>query len=116
MIILRPGAFYGPFGHYGFNRIFFEDPLRGIRIQVHHGRHLTFLAYVPDVVQAIISALDRGKEGETYNVSGESLTHKKVNEIVSRHAGIHPFRGNCRCTTNARPGAQLDRVCGSHQT
>jgi len=29
-IIVRPGAFYGPWGRYAWNRIFFEDPLRGL--------------------------------------------------------------------------------------
>ena len=38
VIVLRPGAFYGPGGRYGFNRLFFEEPLRGWRIQVNNGR------------------------------------------------------------------------------
>lgn len=94
-VILRPGAFYGPCSHYGFNRLFFDDPFRGLRIQVHGGQRLTFPVYVPDVAAAIIATLARGRPGETYNVSGESLSHRAVNAIVSRQAGIHPFRLNC---------------------
>jgi len=30
VVILRPGAFYGPWGHYAFNRLFFEDPLKSL--------------------------------------------------------------------------------------
>lgn len=109
-IILRPGAFYGPHSHYGFNRLFFDDPFRGLRIQIHHGQRLTFPVYVPDVVQAIISSLECGRVGEVYNVSGRSLRHREVNDIVSRLAGISSFRVNCPAPLMlaiARAGALL---------
>jgi len=93
-VILRPGAFYGPWGRYAFNRLFFEDPLKGLLIQVHWGRRLTFPVFVPDVAQAIVAALRDGRPGEVYNVAGEPLTHWKVNKIVSRLAGLPPFRLN----------------------
>lgn len=93
-VILRPGAFYGPWGRYAFNRLFFEDPLRGLRIKVHGGRRITFPAFVPDVARAIVAALSRGRVGEVYNVSGEPITHNAANEIISRLAGISPFRVN----------------------
>ncbi len=93
-IILRPGAFYGPWGRYAFNRLFFEDPLRGLLIQVHGGARLTFPAFAPDVARAIAAALTHGRPGETYNVSGESLPHREVNRIVSRLAGLPPVRVN----------------------
>ncbi len=93
-VILRPGAFFGPWGRYAFNRLFFEDPLRGLRIQVHGGHRLTFPAFVPDVARAVVSALERGRPGETYNVSGEPLTHQAVNATVSRLAGISAARLN----------------------
>jgi dihydroflavonol-4-reductase len=91
-VILRPGAFYGPWGHYAFNRLFFEDPLKGLRIQVQQGRRITFPAYVPDVARAIVAALHQGRRGEIYNVSGEPLSHREANLIVSRMAGISPLR------------------------
>ncbi len=93
-VILRPGAFYGPWGHYAFNRLFFEDPLKGLRIQVHRGRRLIFPVFVPDVARAILAALNLGRPGETYNVSGESITHRAANAIISRLAGLSPFRLN----------------------
>jgi dihydroflavonol-4-reductase len=93
-IILRPGAFYGPHGHYAFNRLFFEDPLKGLLIQVHHGQRYTFPAFVPDVARTAVAALQAGRPGEIYNVSGESLTHHDVNAIVSRLAHITALRFN----------------------
>lgn len=93
-IILRPGAFYGPWGHYAFNRLFFEDPLKGLPIQVHNGRRYTFPVFVPDVCRAVVSALKLGRPGEIYNVSGESLTHRATNTIISRLAGMSSWRIN----------------------
>jgi dihydroflavonol-4-reductase len=93
-IILRPGAFYGPWGRYAFNRLFFEDPLKGLRIQVHSGKRLTFPAYVPDVARAIAAALTRGRSGETYNVCGDPLTHRETNTIISHQARISALRLN----------------------
>jgi dihydroflavonol-4-reductase len=93
-IVLRPGALYGPWGRYAFNRLFFEEPLRGWRIRVDHGRHVTFPAYAPDVAAAATLALRRGEPGAIYNVSGPSLTHNEVNRIVSDLAGISRWRFN----------------------
>jgi dihydroflavonol-4-reductase len=93
-LILRPGAFYGPWGRYAFNRLFFEDPLKGLLIQVHGGRRLTFPAFVPDVARACVAALDLGRPGQVYNVSGVSLTHAEVNRTVSALAGLPRFRLN----------------------
>ncbi|MCS6909518.1 MAG: NAD-dependent epimerase/dehydratase family protein [Anaerolineales bacterium] len=93
-VVLRPGAFYGPWGRYAFNRLFFEDPLKGLRIQVENGRRLTFPAFVPDVARAIVAALRLARPGEIYNVCGESLTHREANDIISRLAGISPWRLN----------------------
>ena len=93
-IILRPGAYYGPWGRYAFNRMFFEDPLKGLPVGVHWGRRLTFPVFVPDLVRVIEAALTRGRVGEIYNVAGPSLTHAEVHRTVSRLAGIHPWRVN----------------------
>jgi nucleoside-diphosphate-sugar epimerase len=94
VVVLRPGAFYGPGGRYAFNRLFIEDALKGIRIQVDGGNYITFPVYVGDVAQAILSALERGRVGEVYNICGETLTHREANRIVSEEAGISPFRLN----------------------
>lgn len=94
VVILRPGAYYGPFGRYGFNRLFFEDPLKGLLIQVHRGRRLTFPVFVPDVACAVVAALSAGRPGETYNISGDPLPQREVSRIVSRLAGLPSVRAN----------------------
>lgn len=93
-VVVRAGALYGPWGRYAFNRLFFEEPLRSWRIKVNQGRHITFPAYCPDVAQGIVAALERGRPGEIYNLSGESLTHETINNIVSDLAGISRWRFN----------------------
>ena len=90
-IVLRPGAFYGPWGHYAFNRMFFEDPLKGLPLRVHHGQHVTFPIFVPDLCRVIESALTDGRPGQVYNVCGPCLTHTEVNVIVGRLAGVRTW-------------------------
>jgi dihydroflavonol-4-reductase len=93
-VVVRPGALYGPWGEYAFNRLFFVEPLRGWRIKVNGGRHITFPAYTGDVANGIVAALERGRSGEIYNLSGDSLSHNAVNQIVSDLAGISRWRWN----------------------
>ncbi len=94
VVVVRPGAYYGPGGRYGFNRLFFEEPLRGWRIRVDGGRHIQFPAFVPDVARGVLLALEKGRPGEIYNLCGESLSHNEANAIISRLAGISPRRFN----------------------
>ena len=108
-VVLRPGAFYGPWGRYAFNRLFFEDPLRGLLIQVHWGRRLTFPVFVPDVARMIVAALASGEAGETYTVSGDPITHRGVNKIVSRLAGIPSWRINVPTGAMLALAGWLDR-------
>lgn len=88
VVVVRPGALYGPWGEYAFNRLFFVEPLRGWRIRVNRGRHITFPAYAGDVAAGIIAALEKGRSGEVYHLSGEPLTHNEVNHTISDLAGI----------------------------
>ncbi len=92
VIILRPGAYYGPGSRYGFNRLFVEEPLRGWRVRVEGGRRLTFPVFVPDVAAAALAALTRGRPGQIYNLCDQPMTHNAVNAIVSRILGISPWR------------------------
>ena len=92
VVVLRLGALYGPWGHYAFNRLFFEEFLSGWRVQVHQGRHLIFPCYVADAAAAIEAALACGRAGEVYNVSGESISHREANAIISRLAGKSSWR------------------------
>jgi nucleoside-diphosphate-sugar epimerase len=94
VIVLRPGAYYGPWGRYAFNRMFFEDPLKGLPMGVHHGKRITFPIFVPDLVRVIEAGLTQGQEGQIYNVSGPSMTHAQVHETVSCLAGLRTWRVN----------------------
>lgn len=89
--ILRPGAFYGPYGRYAFNKLFFEDPLRGWRVGVNGGRYYTFPAYIKDVARACLLALDKGRAGEIYNICSQYLTHREVDRIIAEEAGMSSF-------------------------
>jgi dihydroflavonol-4-reductase len=109
-IIVRPGAYYGPWGHYAWNRRFFEDPMRGLRVQVHNGRRITFPVFVPDVAQGIIAALERGKVGETYNISGDPITHNEANLTISRLLMIGSWRVNMPANLMLWVANQMARV------
>jgi dihydroflavonol-4-reductase len=76
IVVLRPGAYYGPLGEYAFNRLFFKDPMRGIIMQIDGGRYIIFPAYVRDVVQGILLSLQRGLPGEIYNICGDPISHR----------------------------------------
>lgn len=88
VIIVRPGAYYGPMGEYAFNRLFFKDPMRGIIMQVDGGRYINFPAYVGDVAQGIMLALEKGKVGEIYNICGDWISHKEGFDIVIEEANL----------------------------
>ncbi len=93
-LILRPGAFYGPYGRYAFNRLFFEDPLKGLLIKVAGGKHVIFPVYIGDVAAAIGLALCHGRPGEIYNICGDSISHNEANAIVSEEAHLPRLRIN----------------------
>ena len=93
-IILRPGAFYGPWGSYAANRLFFAEPLKGWRIKVNGGRHVTFPVFVPDVATAIVLALAKGRVGHTYNIADRSISHQEFYDMVSDAANISRWRLN----------------------
>ena len=87
VIVLRLGALYGPWGHYALNRLLFEDFLHGLRVRVHGGRHITFPLFVKDAAATIDTSLEKGRPGEIYNVSGQSIPQREANTIICRLAG-----------------------------
>lgn len=89
VVILRPGAYYGPLGQYAFNRLFFKDPMRGIIMQVNWGRYIIFPAYISDVAQGVLQGLERGRTGEVYNLCGDWISHKDAFDIVCKEANLH---------------------------
>ena len=87
-VVLRPGAYYGPLGTYGFNRLFFRDPMRGLIMQVDGGRYIIFPVYISDVVQGIMKALKHGRTGEIYNICGDWISHRQAYDIICEEAQI----------------------------
>jgi nucleoside-diphosphate-sugar epimerase len=55
---------------------------------------MTFPVYVKDVCWAIETLLEKGRLGEIYNVSGESISHRQASDIISRLAGKSTWRFN----------------------
>lgn len=88
VVILRPGAYYGPLGTYAFNRLFFKDPMRGIIMQVDGGRYIIFPAYISDVARGILQALDKARVGEVYNLCGDWISHKEAFDIICEEGRI----------------------------
>lgn len=86
--VLRPGAYYGPLGEYGFNRLFFRDPMRGIIMQISGGKHIIFPAYIADVAQGVLQALDKARTGEVYHITGDWISHKQAFDIVCEEANL----------------------------
>ena len=87
--VLRPGAYYGPLGEYGFNRLFFRDPMRGIIMQISGGKHIIFPAYIVDVARGVLQALDKAHTGEIYHITGDWISHKEAFDIVCEEANLH---------------------------
>jgi nucleoside-diphosphate-sugar epimerase len=116
VIVLRPGAYYGPLGHYAFNRLFFKDPMRGIIMQVNGGRYIIFPVYIADVAQGIMQALERGRVGEIYNICGDWISHREAFDIVCHEANLHwprlPIPGWLGITT-ARVLTAISNVTGT---
>lgn len=94
VVVLRPGAFYGPLGHYAFNRLFFRDPMRGLIMQGDGGRYIIFPVYISDVAQGILSALENGREGEVYNICGDWISHRDAFDFICAEANIRYPRIN----------------------
>jgi len=114
-LVLRPGAFYGPGSRYAFNRLFFEDPLKGLPLQIHGGQHITFPVYIQDIAQGVDLALKRGRLGEIYNISGRSLSHREINNVLDRLLGYRIQRLNIPAwamLTLARAWTWLSRYTG----
>lgn len=64
-VIARGGAFYGPYGRYAFNKLFFEDPLiRHLPMGVDSGKHITFPAYIKDVAHGLLLCLGKGNHAQ----------------------------------------------------
>lgn len=86
-IILRPCMVYGP-GGYGEFYKFCRLMKKGIFPKVGRGQNLTPLVYVDDVINAIILAIEKGKNGETYIVASDtSIKMDYLRELIMKQIG-----------------------------
>ncbi len=63
-------------------------------MQINGGRYIIFPAYIADVVQGIFLAMERGQDGEVYNISGDWIAHKEAFDIICEEANIRWPRAN----------------------
>lgn len=88
VIVLRPGAFYGPLGRYGFNRLFFQDPMRGLIMQVNGGRNHIMPIFIAGAADGVVRALKHGRAGEIYNLCDDSIQHRAAFDVICAEAGL----------------------------
>ncbi len=89
IVVVMPGAVYGPHDHslIGFlMRLFYQEAL-----PVLPGANMMLsYVYVEDVAYGIIQAVDRGKIGESYLLTGPSLTLKEAAILWAEVTGKRP--------------------------
>jgi dihydroflavonol-4-reductase len=79
-VIVNPGALLGEWGrHYRGSEWVEKIRQRQIAFYFTGGRNLV---HVGDVVEGIISALERGTSGERYILGGQNLTYEETARIV----------------------------------
>jgi nucleoside-diphosphate-sugar epimerase len=92
-VIVRPGTFFGPGDRLHFGR--FADRLRAGRgVIVGHGDNALPLAYVTDVVQGLLLALDRDEAlGKAFNITNDApLTQQEFFDAIATEVGAPPPR------------------------
>jgi dihydroflavonol-4-reductase len=87
-VILNPSTIYGP-----------GDAKKGSRktqVKVARGEFKFYtsggvsIVHVEDAVAGIVSAWQKGRNGERYILSGENITIQKLFEIISKNAFVQP--------------------------
>jgi nucleoside-diphosphate-sugar epimerase len=91
IVIVQPGGVYGPGDHSYLGR----------QLQLAHAGRLRYsvfgevgiaLGHVDDVAAGILAALDRGRIGEAYSLSGECLRLRETVDAAARLGGHRPPR------------------------
>jgi nucleoside-diphosphate-sugar epimerase len=87
VIILRPTMVYGKDDKGEIKKIRKFVKLRIVPI-LGNGKNLIHMVHVDNVVQAAINAINRGKVGNTYIISGECYTWDELVDLISKKMGI----------------------------
>ena len=90
--IVQPGGVYGP-GDTSQVADLLEQFLSGKLPLMPFPELGICLAHVEDVAAGILAALDKGRPGEAYVLSGPATTMREAVEVVARLSGRKPPRG-----------------------
>jgi nucleoside-diphosphate-sugar epimerase len=94
VVILRPAEIFGGQGGF-FQEAYLDGMLKGKVPMIGKGTNKVSMTYVGDLVQAIISALERdGIEGEIFNINiPDTVTTNELVEFIMKESGCRkPFR------------------------
>jgi len=97
VVIVNPTRVYGPGKLTEANSVslLIDKYVRGkMPVLLNHGRNIGNYAFVDDVVQGLILAMERGKAGERYILGGENVSLKRFFEIVDEISGKKHFQAN----------------------
>ena len=86
-VIVSPPAIYGPGSETSSNAVskMIKQSLKsGILFQPSPSNLCRNFAYVEDVAQGHLLAIDHGKSGETYILGGENISYRKFYEIIQK--------------------------------
>ena len=87
-VILNPSTIYGPGD--------MKKQSRKVQEKVAHGRFLFYtsggvsVVDIDSVVSACLTAIEKGKNGERYILSGENIRIKKLFSLIAQAAGVKP--------------------------
>jgi nucleoside-diphosphate-sugar epimerase len=107
LVIVMPGLVYGP-GDGGPTHDFLVDYLRGRLRMAPHGTAFCW-GHVEDVAAGHLLALDRGRPGETYHLTGPAHTMHEILDVLGALTG----RSGPRWCPRARTVRALGRMLGA---
>jgi nucleoside-diphosphate-sugar epimerase len=90
VVIVQPGAVYGPGDHSAVGRLI-AGYLRG-RLRYLPGGNAVCWGHVEDTARGHVLAMERGRIGESYIIAGPPHTIVEAFEIAERVTGIRPPR------------------------
>ena len=110
VVIVQPSQVYGPSDHSGFGEQLRQAHAGTLRYRALDDVEIG-LVHVDDLATGIVAALDRGRVGEAYILSGPALTLRDVTAIAARLGGHEPPRFRIPVLA-LRAMARLGRLIG----
>lgn len=89
IVIVRPEFIYGPGDLHVLG--LFQSIQKGQFFYINNGKHYCHPTYIDDAVNGIILALDKGKSGEIYHITGEKpLSFKSLAKTIAKELNVEP--------------------------